>query len=82
MKPESLGFANAAELLRQADSIVNAGALDLSAVRRVDSAGISFLLELQRRAQRAGKSLRLNGATPELRNLGVFFGVDSLLKLE
>ena len=81
-RPEALDFDNAEALLRQADSIVSAGELDLQSVRRVDSAGISLLLELQRRAQRAGTSLRLRGASPELKNLGAFFGVDSLLKFE
>lgn len=81
-KPESLGFANARELLGQAEQIVAAGEIDLSAVQRVDSAGVSLLLELSRRAASAGKPLRLRGAPEQLRGLSAFFGVDSLLKFE
>jgi ABC-type transporter Mla MlaB component len=80
--PEALTFKTAPALLARADGIVAAGELDLSDVRRIDSAGVALLLELRRRAARAQKPLRLHGATAELRGLSTFFGVDSLLDLQ
>jgi anti-anti-sigma factor len=68
-------------LLRQADSLVAAGELDLAQVGNADSAGVAFLLELARRAQRAGKPLTIHGASEQLRRLIRFFELDSALTL-
>lgn len=68
-------------LLSQADSLIGAGMLDLSKVTRADSAGISLLLELSRRAQKRGVQLRITGANEQIRSLLRFFGLDEILTL-
>ncbi len=79
--PASLGFSTVPAVLEQADSLVAAGTLDLSQVARADSAGISLLLELSRRAQKRGVQLRITGANEQIRSLLKFFGVDGALTL-
>lgn len=69
------------ELLPQAATLAAAGTLDLSAVTRADSAGVAFLLELTRRAQLRGGSVRFAAAPPQLRQLTDFFGLTSALQL-
>lgn len=68
-------------LLGQADALARCGTLDLSQVGNADSAGVAFLLELTRRARRAGQPLQLTGAGPQLRRLVAFFGLESALQL-
>jgi phospholipid transport system transporter-binding protein len=68
-------------LLQQAGTLATAGTLDLSAITRADSAGVAFLLELTRRAQQRGSSLRFAAAPPQLRQLTDFFGLTSALHL-
>ncbi|MBI2383928.1 MAG: STAS domain-containing protein [Gammaproteobacteria bacterium] len=78
----SLSLHTAPPLLeRLAAALPRSGSLtlDLSAVRYADSAGVSLLLELVRRAQAAGTQLQLAGAPEQLRRLTKFFGVDGLL---
>lgn len=58
-----------------------AGALDLSSVTRADSAGVAFLLELNRRAQARGIQLRITGANEQIRSLLKFFGLNEILTL-
>ena len=53
--------------------------VDLQAVDYVDSAGLALLLELTRRAKSEGATLRLTGASEQLRRLTKFFGIDALL---
>lgn len=77
-----LSFASVSATLAQADELIADGRLDLSGIRRVDSAGVALLLELTRRARRAGKPLRLGGISPPLLALLQFFGVDAALDLE
>lgn len=69
-------------LLPRLDGLASGPTVDLSGVRRVDSAGLSLLLELMRRAKNHGVALRFTGAPASLRALATFFGVDSLLRLE
>lgn len=79
--PAELNLATVPGLLPQAAALAAAGELDLSGVRSVDSAGLAFLLELQRRARAAGGSLRLRGAGDRVRRLAVFFELEPLLDL-
>lgn len=72
-----LSFATVPALLRRA---AGAAELDLAGVTRADSAGLSLLLELTRRA--GGKGLRLRNANDQVRGLARFFGVDSLLDFQ
>ncbi|HEX4871028.1 MAG TPA: STAS domain-containing protein [Nevskiaceae bacterium] len=75
----ALDFAGVGRWLARADELVAAGGLDLSAVSRVDSAGIALLLELRRRAERSGQRLPLSGVPEQARSLMRFLEVDTLL---
>jgi len=77
----ALSFSTVPQLLSQAEQLSAAGTLDLSSVTRADSAGISFLLELNRRAQANGIQLRIAGANEQVRSLLKFFGLDGILAL-
>jgi anti-anti-sigma factor len=79
--PEALNFSTVPAVLAQADSLVASGTLDLSKVRRADSAGVSLLLELSRRAQKRGVQLRITGANEQIHSLLKFFGLDGILTL-
>jgi phospholipid transport system transporter-binding protein len=79
--PSALNFSTVPAVLAQADSLIAAGTLDLSPVTRADSAGISLLLELSRRAQKSGVQLRISGANEQIRSLLKFFGLDGILTL-
>lgn len=79
---ESLTFASVPGLLRRAPEWVSSGHLDLSGVPRIDSAGLAFLVELVGRAKKQGKTLQLQSASPQIKGLAHFFGVDGLLQLD
>lgn len=79
--PERLDLASVPGLMSRADALAAGGTLDLSGVREVDSAGVAFLVELQRRAQRQQRTLAFTGAGESLRRLAAFFELDTLLKL-
>ena len=72
--PARLDLSTVPAVLAQASSLP--ARLDLSSVQSADSCGIALLLELTRRQ----RGLELSGASPQLRSLASFFGVDSLLK--
>jgi phospholipid transport system transporter-binding protein len=55
------------------------GVVDLAAVSNGDSAGLAWLLELKRRAQRAGQSLQFINPPAQLRALAAFFKLESAL---
>lgn len=74
-----LGFATARALLDEHGGSAVAE-LDLSGVKRVDSAGLALLLELKREST-APDGLRFVNAPPQLRQLADFFGLSDLLKL-
>lgn len=76
-----LGFAEIPALLKRADALSQAATLNLSGLKRVDSAGLSFLIELQRRAQARKATLRFGGAPKQLVDLARFFEVESFLGL-
>jgi len=78
----SLDLASVPALMSRADELAGVGRLDLSGVTAADSAGIAFLLELQRRARRQQKTLQIAGAGKRIRQLAVFFEVDALLQLD
>ena len=73
----ALSFATATGLLHALDG--QAGPLDLAQVPRADSAGLSLLLELTRRAKARGDTLTIVNANAQVRSLAQFFGVDSVL---
>ena len=80
----SLSFANArAVLLASRRSFRGAPALDidLSAVARADSAGLSLLVEWSRVAQAAGQALTIRNAPVQLRSMASLVGVEALLGL-
>jgi ABC-type transporter Mla MlaB component len=67
--PNALNFSTVPALLAQAESLLAGRTLDLSTVARADSAGISLLLELSRRAQVRGTQLKITGANDQIRSL-------------
>jgi phospholipid transport system transporter-binding protein len=77
-----LGFAEIDRHLQQADALIASGSLDLSQVTQADSAGLSLLLELARRAKKRGTSLRFTGASAQVRELATFFRLDTVLTFE
>lgn len=76
-----IGFAEVGSLLGDLDQLCMSDSLDLSAITQVDSAGLSLLLELTRRARRQGRELKLTNAPAQLRDLARFFKLDDALKL-
>ena len=74
-----LSFASVPALLR---GLAATDELDLAAVTRTDSAGLSFLLELTRRAHARSQTLIIRNASDQVRGLALFFGVDSLLNFQ
>lgn len=79
--PSTLSFSTVPAVLAQADDMIAAGTLDLGGVTRADSAGISLLLELSRRAQKRGVQLKITGAGEQVHSLLKFFDLDALLTL-
>ena len=64
------------QLGRQADATA---VLDASSLRDFDSSALAVLLELRRRLEARGKSLRVEGWPPRLKNLAGLYGVQDLL---
>ena len=77
----ALTMSTTPALLRHAGDFVSAGAVDLSAITTADSAGVSFLLELKRRAAAAGKPLQFNHCPAQLRGLVAFFELEDALQI-
>jgi ABC-type transporter Mla MlaB component len=77
-----LTFPRMQEWLGRADELAAAGTLDLAGLEHVDSAGVSFLLELTRRAKASGRDLALANAGQDFRGLLEFLQVDDVLKLQ
>lgn len=74
-----LSFASVNEALKQADLLISKDTLDLSGVTHCDSAGLALLLELQRRAQTAGRPLKLVGANDQLQQLVCSYALNGIL---
>jgi phospholipid transport system transporter-binding protein len=77
-----LSFARVPQLLRRAEALAAGDVLDLSRVSRTDSAGLALLLELGRRSQARGKVLAIRGASKQVIDFAVFFGLDKVLRFE
>lgn len=77
-----LGFSQVNKVLGNAQVFTGGDTLDLSKVTSIDSAGVSLLLELTRRARAAGRTLVIRGASRRTRELITFFRVSELLNFE
>lgn len=80
----ALDFAHIAGLLEQTrDWFAAAGTqeIDLGGVTRCDSAGLSLLLELSRRARAKGAQLKVLNAPAQLRELLDFYRLNELFTL-
>jgi len=89
--PASLGIETRATFRRQAQEALErlcaAGrtselVIDLSGTRSVDSAGLGVLVLIQRRAAEARQTVRLRGASEELRFLLVMTRLDDRFVIE
>lgn len=69
-------------LLKHAAELIADGTVDLSAVTSADSAGVSLLLELKRRAMAAGKPLAFSHCPQQLRGLLTFFELEEALPIQ
>lgn len=79
--PAELTLPNLGPILRDADQLAASGSLDLSGVARADSAGLTLLLELTRRARAQKLELRITGANAQVKSLIEFFELESALAL-
>lgn len=77
-----LGFSQVDKVLGNTQAFIAGDTLDLSKVTSIDSAGVSLLLELTRRARTAGRTLVIRGASRRIRELITFFRVSELLNFE
>jgi len=77
-----LGFSTVDAALRQWSLAPASETVDLSQVTRIDSAGASFLLEIQRRAAAGGHKLKFTGANAQVRSLLDFFELTTMLAVE
>lgn len=68
-------------LLGRSAALCGVGTLDLSGVTRADSAGLAFLLRLQRQATATGRPLRFAGAPAQVQRLAEFLGLGAMLQL-
>lgn len=55
--------------------------IELGQIERADSAGAAFLLEVQRRAQSAGKTVEFSNPTDQMRAIIDFCALDQVLAL-
>jgi anti-anti-sigma factor len=91
LAPTSLGIETRATFRRQAQEALERLAavegvrelvIDLSGTRSVDSAGLGVLVLIQRRAAEVRKTVRLRGASEELRFLLVMTRLDDRFIIE
>jgi phospholipid transport system transporter-binding protein len=77
----ALTFGNAAAVLKDAGALAppTSGVVDCAGVRHVDSAAVTVLLALKRRAAEAGIELSFVHAPGPLRALADVYAVDELL---
>ena len=81
--PRHLTLDHLAPLLGALDALSAGDALDLGPVERIDSAGVSLLLELTRRArERRQAGLMLCNPSTQVRALIAFLGVEDLLHIK
>lgn len=74
--------AGAPSVLAAASDYLQADSIDLGGITRIDSTSVALLLELTRRAQVLGKTLRFTAAPAELITLVHFFELDSILSFQ
>lgn len=80
-----LGIATAAPLLQQAEALIRSGGseiVDMSAVRRVDSGALAFMLELMRSGREYGTQVRFTHVPDHLTTIAEACGVAKLLPLQ
>ena len=53
--------------------------IDASGLQVLDTAALAVLLDCRRQAQALGRTLRITGVPPKLKQLAQLYGVDSLL---
>ena len=70
----SLRWPERSELFRQ-------NLIDVSAVNKIDSAGVAFLVKWAQACQRDNQRLAIQGASPELVQLISLYGVSALFDL-
>ncbi len=74
-----IDFDSVPALVREAGSLgAGVGTVDASAVRRIDSAGVAFLVWL-RRHHGTGSHLALRGASPQLTRLLAVTGLETVV---
>lgn len=77
-----LDFASINQWLPRADELSSQDSLDLSGITRADSCGVSFLLELTRRAAARGRTLRLQKLPQSLQGLLEFLQLEAALNID
>lgn len=80
--PPRIDAGNAQEWLTRLEAQMQsqpAPAVDCSALERFDSAALSVLLALRRRALVSGKNLRVLNPNANLRKLAGLYGIENLL---
>ncbi len=77
-----LTFSTVPAYLEQAARLSRAGELDLSGVTQMDSAGLSLLLELKRRAQLEGVVLGFTQVPTPVKRLADHFGISGILEIK
>ena len=72
-----LNLANASQWLDQGAAALNAGVtvFDLAGIGHLDSAALSLMLSLRRRAQAAGAAIEFRNAPESLASLAELYGV-------
>ncbi len=80
---EVLDFENAPAVKKELLAAQASGdfTVDLSNVKRADSAALSALLSARRKADASGKDLAIEGVPADLKTLARLYGVEALLGL-
>jgi phospholipid transport system transporter-binding protein len=83
IEADGVTLANAPALAAAGAAALAAGdcEFDFGAVRRADSSAVALLLDWQRSAEAAGRTLRLVNLPPAVTELADLYGVASLLGL-
>ena len=82
--PETATLEQARVLLEQIDAALAAAGgstlvIDASAMKDFDTSAVAVLLEVRRRARKAGVAVQLQGVPPKLLQLAQLYGVEELL---
>lgn len=81
IQQESITFENAMSVKKELDAAFGRGdfAIDMSAVKRIDSTLVSLMLHAKRRAAAAGKTLAVTGVPVGLGELVKLYGLEKIL---